>query len=168
MPPAEPISPDTTPPLKTKSIFDIYSKTQSITNHPLPECFLTKMDIPSEPLSLSHALKDAHWVQAMKTEFNALLHNHTWQLVPRSPHMNVINCKWIFKLKHKPDGSIKLYKAMLVEKGFKQEDGFDYDETFSPVIKITTVHILLSLYISQNWLIHQLHVSNAFLHGDLQ
>ena len=168
MPPAEPISPDTTPPLKTKSISEIYSKTQLITNHPLPECFLTKMDIPSEPLSLSHALKDTHWVQAMKTEFNALLHNHTWQLVPRSPHMKVINCKWIFKLKHKPDGSIERYKARLVAKGFKQEDGFDYDETFSPVIKITTVRILLSLTISQNWLIHQLHVSNAFLHGDLQ
>ena len=99
---AEPISPDTTPPLKTKSISEIYSKTQPITNHPLHECFLTKMDIPREPLSLSHALKDAHWLQAMKKEFNALLHNHTWQLVPRSSHMNVINCKWIFKLKHKP------------------------------------------------------------------
>ena len=161
-PSAEPISPDTAPPLKTKSISEIYSKTQPITNHPLPECFLTKLDIPREPLSLSHAIKDAQWLQAMKTEFNALLHNHTWRLVPRSPNMNVINCKWIFKLKHKPDGSIERYKARLVAKGFKQEDGFDYDETFSPVIKITTVRILLSLAISQHWHIHQLDVSNAF------
>ena len=168
MPHVEPISPDTTPPLKKKSIFEIYSKTQPITNHPLPECFLTKMDIPREPLSLSYALKDAHWLQAMKTEFNALLHNHTWQLVPRSPHMNVINCNWIFKLKHKPDGSTERYKARLVAKGFKQEDDFDYDETFSPLTKITTVRILLSIAISQNWLIHQLDVSNAFLHGDLE
>ena len=165
---AESISPDTTTPLKTKSLSEIYSKTQPITNHPLPECFLTQIDIPREPQSLSHALKDAKWLQAMKTEFNALLHNQTWQLVPRSSHMNVINCKWIFKLKHKPDGSIERYKARLVAKGFKQEEGFDYEETFSPVVKITTVRILLSLAISQHWLIHQLDVSNAFLYGDLQ
>ena len=113
-------------------------------------------------------MKDAQWLQAMKTEFTTLQHNQTWKLVPQSTFMNVISYKWVFKLKHKYDGSIEQYKAWRVAKGFKHEDGFDYDETFSPVIKITTVRILLSLAISQKWFIHQLDVSNAFLHGELQ
>ena len=161
-------SPSSTPPLKTKSLTEIYSQTQPVTRHPLPECLLTNINTHCEPLSFSHAIKDSHWLQAMKTEFEALQQNQTWDLVPRSSFMNVINCKWVFKLKHKADGSIERYKARLVAKGFKQEDGFDYNETFSPVIKITTVRILLSLAISQKWFIHQLDVSNAFLHGDLQ
>ena len=162
------ISPNSPPPLKTKSLTEIYSQTQPVTHHPMPECFLTNTNIPCEPVSFSHAIKDDQWLQAMKTKFTALQHNQTWNLVPRSSFMNVISCKWIFKLKHKSDGSIECHKARLVAKGFKQEDGFDYDETFSPVVKITTVRILLSLAISQKWFIHQLDVSNAFLHGELQ
>ena len=161
------ISPNSSP-LKTKSLTEIYSQTQPVTHHPLPECFLTNINIPCELVSFSHAIKDAQWLQAMKTEFTALQHNQTWNLVPRSLFMNVINCKWIFKLKHKSDGSIERHKARLVAKGFKQEDGLDYDETFNLVVKITIVRILLSLAISQKWFIHQLDVSNAFLHGELQ
>ena len=104
----------------------------------------------------------------MKTEFTALQHNHTWKLVPRSTFMNVISCKWIFKLKHKSDGSIERYKARTIAKGFKEENGFDYDEIFSPIIKITTVRILLSLAINHKCFIHKLDLSNAFLHGELQ
>ena len=73
--------------------------------------------------------------------------------------MNVFSCKSMFKLKHKSDGSIEHYKACLLAKGYKQEDGFEYDETFSAVIKISNVRILLSLAISQKWFIHQLDVS---------
>ena len=97
VPLADPISPDTTPPLKTKSISEIYSKTQPITNHPLLECFITNTNIPCEPVSFSQAMKDAQWLHAMKTEFTALQHNQTWKLVPRLTFMNVISCKWVFK-----------------------------------------------------------------------
>ena len=103
----------------------------------------------------------------MYAEYLALLDNHTWSLVPKNATMNVIGCQWIFKLKFKYDGSIDHYKAQLVAKGYTQEDGFDYMDTFSPIVKITIVQLLLSIAISHNWYIHQLDVSNASLHGYL-
>src|SRR4051812_24979359 len=103
----------------------------------------------------------------MTAEFNALLKNKTWVLVPPSPHQHVVGCKRVFKLKHRADGSIKRYKARLVAKGFHQQAGIDFDETFSPVIRPTTIRTILSLAISSGWSFCQLDVKNVFLHGDL-
>lgn len=80
--------------------------------------------------------------------------------------MNILGCKWVYKLKFKADGSIERHKACLVAKGFHQEESFDYVETFSQMVKITTICILLSIAVSHKWHIHQLNISNGFLHGD--
>lgn len=103
----------------------------------------------------------------MTNEFNALLKNNTWVLVPPPPNQHVVGCKWVFKLKHKVDGSIKCYKAHLVAKGFHQQAGVDFDETFSPIIKSATIRTIPNLTASYGWSMHQLDVRNAFFHGDL-
>ena len=156
------LSPDSTPPRKKKFLTDLYKQTQPITKHPLPECLITQSNSHFEPSSHIQALQNREWTKAMEKEIQALHHNHTWTLVPKSPNMNVIGCRWIYKVKQKPNGTINRYKARLVAKGYKKEEGFDYQETFIPVIKITTVRLLLSLAITKNWYIHQMDVSNAF------
>jgi hypothetical protein len=89
--------------------------------------------------------------------------NKTWTLCPRPSHHNVIRNKWVFKIKRKADGTVERFKAILVAKGFDQRNGVDYTETFSHVIKPSTIWIILALVVHFNWIIRQLDVSNAFL-----
>jgi hypothetical protein len=81
---------------------------------------------------------------------------------------NVVGCKWVYKIKRKQDGSLNRYKVRLVAKGFKQRYGIDYDDAFNPVVKIATIHIVLSIAVSRGWNLRQLDVQNAFLHGYLE
>jgi hypothetical protein len=103
----------------------------------------------------------------MGREFDALIANGTWSLCPRPDKFHVVRNKWVYKIKRTPEGQIDRYKARLVAKGFDQQYGIDYFETFSPVIKPSTIRVVLSLAVAFNWPIKQLDVSNAFLHGFL-
>jgi hypothetical protein len=87
----------------------------------------------------------------MDLEYGALIKNKSWHLVPPMKGRNVVGCKWIYKIERKQDGSLDRYKARLVAKGFKQCYGIDYDDTFSPVVKIATIHIVLSIAVSRGW-----------------
>jgi hypothetical protein len=119
----------------------------------------------SETTSYTTAMKDPLWRQTMNDEFQALLKNKTWHLIPPRVDINIIDYKWVFQLKHKLDGSIDHHKARLVAKGFKQQYGVDYDNTFNPMVKPTTIRVLLSLVISRGWAIRHIDIQNAFLHG---
>ncbi|XP_073363714.1 uncharacterized protein [Aegilops tauschii subsp. strangulata] len=125
-------------------------------------------DPTAEPHSHEAAMSIPHWRAAMEEEYHALMHNETWTLVPPPPRVNIIDSKWVFKVKRHADGSIERYKARLVSKGFKQHQGLDYEDTFSPVVKPTTIRLLLSLQVSRGWSLRQLDVQNAFLHGLLE
>lgn len=120
------------------------------------------------PTNYRSALADANWRAAMMDEYQALVDNNTWQLVPRPPGANVVTGKWIFRHKFHADGSLARHKARWVVRGFSQREGVDYDETFSPVVKPATIRSVLTIAASRAWPIHQLDVKNAFLHGHLE
>jgi hypothetical protein len=121
----------------------------------------------SETFSTAEVFIDSRWKAAMDEEYDALIKNGTWHLVPSARGQNVIDCKRVYKVKRKADGTVDHYKARLVAKGFKQRYGIDYEDTFSPVVKSATIHLVLSFAISRGFHLRQLDVKNVFLHGAL-
>ena len=103
----------------------------------------------------------------MAEEIAALERTGTWDLVPLPSHVTPITCKWVYKIKTRSDGSLERYKARHVARGFQQEQGRDYDETFALVAHMTTVRTPLVASVKQ-WSISQLDVKNVFLNGELR
>ncbi|PKA62506.1 Retrovirus-related Pol polyprotein from transposon TNT 1-94 [Apostasia shenzhenica] len=158
-------NPTTAPTYRTSPIV---TRTRNRIHKPITKLNLSALLAQEvEPKCVTQAIKDDKWRQAMSTEFDALVQNGTWELVPPNAAQNIVGCKWIFRIKRSPDGSIDRYKARLVAKGFHQRPGVDYHETFSPVVKPTTVRLVLSIAISRGWSLRQLDVNNAFLQGTL-
>ncbi|GKA59734.1 retrovirus-related pol polyprotein from transposon TNT 1-94 [Tanacetum coccineum] len=125
----------------------------------------------NEPTSYREAvtsLEGHHWKEAIKSEIDSILQNHTWELVDLPPGCTPLGYKWIFKKKMKADGTIDKYKARLVIKGYRQREGLDYFDNYLPVKRITSIRMVLAITALRNLEVHQMDVKTAFLNGDLE
>jgi hypothetical protein len=107
------------------------------------------------------------WSAAIQSELDSLRKNNTWTIVDKPEGVNLISPKWVFKIKWLPNGQIDKYKARLVARGFTQQHGVNYDETFSPVMRLESLRILLAVAVLRGLLIHQMDVVLAYLIGEL-
>ncbi|GJU87918.1 ribonuclease H-like domain-containing protein [Tanacetum coccineum] len=131
-------------------------------------CFATMLNKGVEPKSYLEASQHKHRVDAMNAKMDALYRNNTWEIVDLPVGRKAIVSKWVWKMKYKSDREIERYKARLVSKGFNQKEGIDFDETFSPVVKIVTVRCLINLAVQNGWSLFQIDINNAFLYGDFE
>ncbi|KAF3660091.1 hypothetical protein FXO37_13667 [Capsicum annuum] len=127
--------------------------------------------LENKPQTFKEAMSSSDssfWKEAINSEIDSILSNHTWELVDLPPGNKPSGSKWIFERKTKTDGTIEKYKARLVVKGFKQKEGLDYFDTYSPVTRITSIRMLISLVAVYGFEIHQMDVKTAFLNGELE
>ena len=173
-PPHEPPENDETqaPELLEEPVVELRRSTrvrQSSSRYPVNEYVLLTDE--GEPEGYEEAMSDAHkkeWQSAMQDEMNSLHENHTYDLVKLPKGKRALKNKWVFKLKIGEVGTPPRYKARIVVKGFQQRKGVDFDEIFSPVVKMSSIRVVLGLAASMDLEIEQLDVKTAFLHGDLK
>lgn len=125
----------------------------------------------SDPLTVEEALSSAesrHWKEAMDEEYKSLLENNTFEITSLPESKRAIPCKWVFKKKTDENGKIVKYKARLVIKGCAQKKGIDYQEVFSPVVRMSSLRYLFALAVKYNLDIYQMDAVSAFLQGDVE
>jgi hypothetical protein len=110
--------------------------------------------IDSEPSSFEEATGQQVWKDAMMEEYQSIMKNDVWDIVPRPEGKSVVTSKWIYKIKHAADGSIEKYKVRFVVRGFSQKEGVDYEETFALVTRYTSIRAVISLASIMGWRIH--------------
>jgi hypothetical protein len=127
--------------------------------------------VDDTPTSIAdaYASPDADdWKEAVQNQIDLILSNGTWELSERPHGCKPVGCKWVFMKKLRPDGTIEKYKARIVVKGYTKREGEDYFDTFSPVARLTTIRVLLSMAASYGLIVQQMDIKTAFLNGELE
>jgi transposase InsO family protein len=107
--------------------------------------------VNKEPSCFEEAAQNKEWMDAMTEEYQSIMKNDVWEVVPKPENKDVVSSKWIFKIKHATDGSIEKYKARFVVRGFSQKKGIDYEETFAPVERYTSIITMMALAANMKW-----------------
>jgi hypothetical protein len=118
-----------------------------------------------ESACFEEAIQKKEWADVMTEEYQSIIKNDVWEIVPRPNSKDVVSSRWLFKIKHAADGSIKKYKARFVARGFSQKEGIDYEETFAPVARYTSIRTIIALPAKMKWKLHQMDVKTTFLNG---
>jgi hypothetical protein len=108
------------------------------------------------------------WRDAMMEEYQSIMKNDVWDIIPRPKGKSVVTSKWIYKIKHVADGSIEKHKARFVAIGFSQVEGIDYEETFAPLARYTSIRTIIALASTLGWRLHQMDVKTTFLNGEIE
>ena len=128
---------------------------------------MTKL-INSKPSSFEEAIQDDVWQEAIVEEYDSIMKNQVWEVVPRPESKKVVASRWIYKVKHATDGSMDNYKELFIEKWFSQKEGIDYEEIFAHVAKYSSILTIISLEAKMGWWVHQMDVKIAFLNGVIE
>lgn len=128
---------------------------------PLYKGFIASLDSTSIPKNWEDAVRVPKWKAAMLEEMSALEKNKTWELIELPSAKEAAGCKWVYTVKHNPEGKVERFKACLVAKGYSQTYGIDYEETFAPVAKMNTIRTLISCSSNLEWDLHQLDIKKC-------
>jgi hypothetical protein len=124
--------------------------------------------VNKEPTFFEEVAQKKEWMDAMTEEYQYIMKNDVWEVVPKPKNKDVVSSKWIFKIKHAADVSIEKYKAKFVARGFSQKEGIDYEETFSPVAIYTSIRTIMALAAKMKWKLHQMDVKTIFLNDVIE
>jgi hypothetical protein len=124
--------------------------------------------LDEEPTCFEEAIEKKEWADVMTEEYQSIIKNDVWEIVPRPKSKDGVSYEWLFKIKHAADGSIEKYKARFVARGFSQKEGIDYEETFAPVARYTLIRTIIALTAKMKWKLHQMDVKTTFLNGVIE